>query len=81
MHATSNFQSELGAGEAIQMETEILEIGTKSVTFRHTLRKVADGETAFITVFKCVLLNLVSRRAEELPDQVLEKAKLWMVGA
>jgi len=48
------------------------------VTFRHTLRKVASKETAFITVFKCVLLDLASRRAAELPHEIAEKAKQWM---
>ncbi|WP_170442918.1 acyl-CoA thioesterase [Ruegeria arenilitoris] len=78
VNINSDFRQELGSGEAIQMESEILEIGKKSMTFRHTLRKVADGETAFTAVFKCVLLNLETRRAEVLPGDVSEKAKLWM---
>ncbi len=79
VHAESSFFAELRAGEAIQMESEVLEIGGKSVTFRHRLLRSADRKTVFSTVFKCVLLNLESRKAELLPDEVVASAKNWLV--
>ncbi len=78
VHADSNFLAELSAGEAIQMESEILEVGTKSMTFSHKLVRVADGEPAFTTVFKCVLLNLQTRRAEVIPQEIVERSENWM---
>lgn len=78
VHAESNFLAELSAGEAIQMESEILKVGTKSMTFSHKLVRVMDGETTFSTVFKCVLLNLQTRRAEAIPQDVIERSAKWL---
>ncbi|WP_425082900.1 acyl-CoA thioesterase [Ruegeria profundi] len=78
VHADSNFRSELSAGEAIQMESEILEVGTKSMTFSLKLIRVADSETTFSTIFKCLLLNLQTRRAEVIPHDVIERSTRWM---
>lgn len=79
VHAESDFLAELSSGEAIHMESEVLEIGGKSMTFRHTLRRSSDGKSAFRTVFKCVLLNLETRRAEVIPEDVAQHAKAWLV--
>lgn len=78
VNASSDFRAELVAGDAIRLETEILELGTKSITFRHRLFRCEDDALAFETVFKCVMLNLAARRAENVPDDVREKAKAWM---
>ena len=78
VHAQSEFRSELSAGEAIRLETEIVEIGLKSITFRHRLIRAEDGATTFETLFKCVMLNLESRRAAEIPAEVREKANQWL---
>ena len=79
VHAESDFLAELSAGETIYMESEILEIGGKSMSFRHTLKRASDGKAAFCAVFKCVLLNLETRRAEVIPEDIAEKAKAWLV--
>ncbi len=78
VRAESDFLAELTAGDAIFMETEVLETGGKSMTFRHRLIRAADRKVAFETVFKCVLLNLESRRAEPLPDDIREKALTYL---
>lgn len=70
VHAESDFKSELSAGDAIRLETGILELGRKSITFRHRLIRSEDGAVAFETIFKCVMLNLESRRAEAVPNAV-----------
>ena len=79
VHAESDFKSELSAGDAIRLETEILELGSKSITFRHRLIRSEDGAVAFETVFKCVMLNLETRRAEIVPDEVRTAAAKFMV--
>ncbi|WP_082029844.1 acyl-CoA thioesterase [Ruegeria sp. ANG-S4] len=78
VHAESNFLAELRAGDAIQMESEVLELGGKSITFRHNLLRTSDRKIAFSTVFKCVLLNLETRKAEALPSEVVTRAKHWL---
>ena len=78
VNAQSEFRAELTAGDAIRLETSVIEIGSKSMTFRHRLIR-ADGDAmAFETVFKCVLLNLETRRAVEIPDDVRERAARWL---
>lgn len=77
VHAESDFKLELSAGDAIFMETEVCEIGTKSMTFRHRLFRAADRAIAFETVFKCVMLSLDDRTAKPIPDDVREKAAIW----
>ncbi|PSL20425.1 thioesterase superfamily protein [Shimia abyssi] len=78
VHAESDFLSELAAGDAVFMETEVLGIGRKSMTFRHRLFRSADGMKTFETMFKCVLLGLEARRAEMVPEDVREKAEAFV---
>ena len=79
VHANSDFRSELSAGDAVRLETEILDIGNKSIPFRHRLIRAEDDVIAFESLFKCVLFNLVLRRAEPVPDEVRKAAKQWLV--
>ncbi len=79
VHADSDFKAELSAGDAIRLETGILELGSKSITFRHRLIRAEDEAVTFETVFKCVMLGLETRRAEPIPSDVREKAAAWMV--
>jgi acyl-CoA thioesterase FadM len=78
VNAQSDFRAELSAGDAIRLETSVIEIGTKSMTFRHRLVRT-DGDTvAFETIFKCVLLSLETRRAANIPDDVRAMAAQWL---
>ena len=79
VHAESDFRAELTAGESIYLETGILAIGGKSMTFRHRLFRIGAEEPAFETVFKCVMLSLEDRRARDLPGEVRERAAAWLV--
>ena len=81
VHAESDFRAELTAGEAIHLKTAVLEIGGKSMTFRHRLFRSADGALAFETLFKCVLLSLQDRSAKEIPADVRDKASKWRLDA
>lgn len=74
VHADSDFKAELTAGDAIRLETEIVTVGSKSMTFRHRLIRAGDDITAFETLFKCVMFNLETRKAAPVPDSVREKA-------
>jgi acyl-CoA thioester hydrolase len=78
VHAESDFKAELIAGDAVYLETEIMEIGTKSMTFRHRLIRAEDRAVTFETLFKCVLLSLKDRRAVAVPDEVRVKAQTWL---
>ena len=78
VHAVSDFKAELSAGDAIRLETSIAEIGSKSITFRHCLIRSGDNVVAFETLFKCVMLNLETRRSAGIPDDAREKALMWL---
>ena len=78
VNAQSDFRAELSAGDGIRLETSVMEIGSKSMTFRHRLIRSEGDTLAFETVFKCVLLSLETRRAAEIPDDVREKAAQWL---
>ncbi|MCA0930752.1 acyl-CoA thioesterase [Ruegeria profundi] len=78
VNANSDFRAELSAGDTIRLETSIVEVGSKSMTFSHRLIR-SEGETlAFETVFKCVLMSLETRRAATIPDDVRERAAQWI---
>ena len=77
VRAGSDFKSEVTAGDVLTMHTGLVEVGTKSAIFRHRLVK-SDGSVAFETLFRCVLLDLVARRAAVIPDEVRTAAtSLW----
>ncbi|MCR9276143.1 MULTISPECIES: acyl-CoA thioesterase [Mameliella] len=75
VHAESDFRAELQAGDAIWLESNVMAVGGKSMTFRHVLKRAEDGAVAFETVFKCVLMDLVTRRAIEIPPDVRDRAE------
>ena len=78
VHAVSDFKAELSAGDAIRLETSIIQIGSKSITFRHCLIRSEDEAVTFETLFKCVMLSLETRRSAGIPDDVREKAQVWL---
>lgn len=78
VNAQSDFRAELSAGDAIRLETSVMEIGSKSMTFRHRLIRSVGDTVAFETVFKCVLLSLETRRAVEIPEDVRDTAAKWL---
>ncbi|MBD3678157.1 MAG: acyl-CoA thioesterase [Rhodobacteraceae bacterium] len=79
VHAESDFRAELLAGDVMEMETGILSLGTKSALFHHRLIRVEDGTLAFESEFRSVCLNLKTRRAEPIPDDIRAAAAAYMV--
>ena len=70
VRAETDFHKELRAGDVIALESTIMKLGEKSVTFHHRLRKVGTDAPAMGTVFKCVLLDLAQRQATVIPDDI-----------
>ena len=79
VRAESDFKSEIIAGEVISLHTGVEKIGDKSMTFRHRLFRVEEKFLAFETVFQCVLLDLKSRRAVSVPDDVRKRAQEYLI--
>ena len=80
VHAESDFKSEVMAGEVIYMRTAIEDIGNKSVLFRHRLFRAEQDHLAFEASFKCVLLDLVARKATPIPDDIRDAAERLQAG-
>lgn len=78
VNAQSDFHAELSAGDALRLETSIIAIGSKSMTFHHKLYRSDGDALAFETEFKCVMLSLETRRAANIPDDVRERALEWL---
>jgi acyl-CoA thioesterase FadM len=78
VRAESDFRLELRAGDVIRVMTAVEAIGKKSVLFRHELQRVEDGAVAFETRFRCVLLDLESRRAVEIPDDLRARTEAYL---
>lgn len=63
----SEFLSEVMEGETLTVYSDILEIGTKSSTFRNRILR-ADGSLVFRSNWKSACLNLETRRSHPIPD-------------
>jgi acyl-CoA thioester hydrolase len=70
VRAETDFHRELRAGDVMALESTVLTLGEKSATFHHRLKNVATGNIAMSTEFKCVLLDLETRKAASIPDDI-----------
>ena len=81
VRAETEFNHELYAGDVIALETTIVTIGDKSATFHHRLRNVATDEIAMNTEFTCVLLDLETRQAAVIPEDIRNvAARFFSIG-
>ena len=78
VRAETNFHRELHPGDVIALESTVLTLGEKSATFHHRLKDVATGNIAMSTDFKCVLLDLETRKATSIPDDIRSAAAQLM---
>jgi len=74
VRAETEFHRELHAGDVVALESTIAKVGEKSATFHHRLRNVATDDLAMSTEFKCVLLDLESRQASVVPEDIRKAA-------
>ncbi|NKB55321.1 MAG: hypothetical protein GKS00_03200 [Alphaproteobacteria bacterium] len=79
VHGDTDFRAELKAGDVIRLETGVTEIANKTATFHHRLLKVETETLSFEAYFKCVLLNLDTRRAVEIPEDIRKKLEAYLV--
>jgi acyl-CoA thioesterase FadM len=70
VRAETDFHRELRAGDVMALESAVARLGDKTVTFKHRLRNEATGDVAMTTQFKCVLLDLETRQATAIPEDI-----------
>jgi acyl-CoA thioester hydrolase len=79
VHGDTNFRAELKAGDVIRLDTAVTEIGNKTATFHHRLFNVEKQALSCETHLKCVLMNLDKRRAVEIPEDVKEALRKYLI--
>ena len=68
-----SYKRELLAGDIVEIRSELLEIGVKSIRFTHEMRKADTDEVAASTVLTGVHLDTVARRACAFPPAIRQK--------
>jgi acyl-CoA thioester hydrolase len=70
VHAEMDFHRELYAGHVIALESTVLNLGNKSGIFHHRLKNTATGEVVMSVEIKAVLLDLETRKATVIPEDI-----------
>src|SRR5215469_7211603 len=64
------YKRELRAGDLITVRSSVLEAREKSIRFRHEMTNDQTGDVAAITIIVGVCIDLASRKARPLPDDM-----------
>src|SRR5690349_21904202 len=75
----TTYQEELLAGSVISIRSGVLEIREKVVRFCHEMRNTETDTIAAITVLTGVHLDTQTRKSCALPDDFIERAKMFVV--
>jgi len=69
-HMEADFLREVRAGDEIVLESAVEEVGRKSLTVLHRLWHTPSGTEAMRAVVTAVMMDLRTRKAMEIPDDV-----------
>lgn len=70
VHAEMDFHRELNVGDVIALESTVIKLENKSGIFQHRLKNAATGEIAMNAEIKAVLLDLKTRKAAVIPEDI-----------
>jgi acyl-CoA thioester hydrolase len=70
----TQYKRELHAGDAVTVQSALLEVKDKSIHMLHKMVHDASGETAATTVVVAVHLDATIRRAIRFPEDVRQRA-------
>ena len=73
------YQSEVTAGDLVEIRAGITKIGTKSLTANYEMIKLGDREIAATMEVVYVLFDLVERQGLALTDEQREQASKYLV--
>ena len=71
----TQYRQELHAGDLIRITSELLEIKSKTVRFRHRMYNAETGEEVAVTDLVGVHLDTAARRSIPLPEEILDRAR------
>lgn len=69
------YSSELLAGDLLSVHTRVLAVGSKSIRFRHEMRREPDGRLAAVSTLVGVHIDTRLRQSLPLPGRVRELAE------
>lgn len=78
VHLESEFLAEVHAGQVILASVGLREIGNRSASFLHRIA-LEDGRPVFESTWKSALMNLDTRRAEAIPDDMRAAMQDYLV--
>ncbi len=70
----TQFKHEVLAGSLIDVRSELLEINTKTIRYRHTMRNSETGEDVATMELLVAYIDTAARKARPLPPEVLANA-------
>lgn len=70
-----DYQSEVAAGDLLEVRAQLVRIGTKSITTRYEMRNIKKGEIASTLVSTSVLFDMKERKAVALNDEMRSAAE------
>jgi acyl-CoA thioester hydrolase len=71
----TQYKQELHAGALIRITSELLEIKSKTVRFRHCMYDAETGSEVALTDLVGVHLDTASRRSVPLPQEIVDRAR------
>ena len=77
VHLETEFQSPLRYGDTARIETTVERVGRSSVTFRHVIRRDADGTVSALVRHVTVTARVSSLSAVPVPDDIRELLALY----
>lgn len=69
------YLKELLAGDLVRMESGVLEVSERKITFLHRLTNVETGQVAMWSKVHTVMMDLEARRSTVLDAEVLARAR------
>jgi acyl-CoA thioester hydrolase len=76
----TQYRQELHAGALINITSELLEMKSKTVRFRHRMYNSETGEEVAVTELVGVHMDTAARRSVPLPAEILERAQRYAAG-
>src|SRR5690606_32541227 len=74
------YRSELLAGDLLSIHSRVLAVGSKSLRFRHEMRREPDGDIAAVSTLVGVHIDTRLRQSLELPASVRVLAEPLLAG-
>jgi acyl-CoA thioester hydrolase len=73
----TQYKQELHAGALINIGSELLEMKSKTVRFRHRMYNSETGEEVAVTELVGVHMDTTARRSVAIPPEILERAQRY----